>query len=584
MDIATLSLTSATLQDAVDGVDLTQARHSYEYSVAFHKAQESLPLLVDPLKFLAIVCSWRLRPDDVATPFETVFGDAPCIDEISSAQLEVLGGLALTIGDSALRARLCDVIWLRVRSHEHAREAARAYVASVETSLSNHVASDVQERLLRATSLCAYLGDTALQRLLADAIVVIAKRPGICDSFFFECFDSLRSSSGVDVVCAHQLIVDRAKITSNEIWVRKFWDLAATFAARAKQSSDQRDAIYEVARSYEREALAASKAFMATHHWENALKTYRRIPGTETDRERVHKKLLESQANLPAEMVSFESGAIEIGDLIQQAQNRIRGKDKPRALAELILASRWQEKSHIRAAAEGIVRDYPLQHMFSTVQLSSTGKAAAFAAGSGSQGMAEDQIRIEMARQYKFLIPTIVNGTIEPMRHELNLAHGVSLSDMVWIVNNSPIVPVGREPFFAIGLLAGLHGRFIEALHVLLPQVEHMFRALLVSHGMIASSVDSLGIQKEFDINQLLRSTDLENLLGEDLYFLLQVLLIDRFGWNLRNETAHGMLMPSAFFSEGAIYAWWLILRMVGHSTAISILDSQEVQDPAVDL
>jgi hypothetical protein len=50
-------------------------------------------------------------------------------------------------------------------------------------------------------------------------------------------------------------------------------------------------------------------------------------------------------------------------------------------------------------------------------------------------------------------------------------------------------------------------------------------------------------------------------LLGEDLVFDLQGLLVERFGVNLRNRMAHA-LMGDEFASPNVLYLWWRVLRI----------------------
>lgn len=54
----------------------------------------------------------------------------------------------------------------------------------------------------------------------------------------------------------------------------------------------------------------------------------------------------------------------------------------------------------------------------------------------------------------------------------------------------------------------------------------------------------------------------LEELLGEDLVFDLQGLLVERFGVNLRNRMAHGLMGDDEFASPTVLYLWWLMLRI----------------------
>jgi uncharacterized protein DUF4209 len=279
-----------------------------------------------------------------------------------------------------------------------------------------------------------------------------------------------------------------------------------------------------------------------------------------------------------SEMFSSSSGPVDISELVFAAQRRIRGKDKTRALAEIVVASHWQPKSRIREAAEDIIRTYPLQHMFSTVQLSSTCKVAATAsAGTPMESeIPQDRLNAAMCQQYKMFFPFAATGTIEPMRNELLMAHCVSLSDIAQLVDASPNIPRGRGVLFTIGIHAGLQGRFIESLHVLIPQLENMLRCWLFDSKLISSTINHDGIQREMNLNQILELSATESLISEDLCYVLRALFTEQFGHNLRNEMAHGMLSPGSCFSDAAIYAWWLIFHMVALPVAIAIIEGDE--------
>ncbi len=51
-------------------------------------------------------------------------------------------------------------------------------------------------------------------------------------------------------------------------------------------------------------------------------------------------------------------------------------------------------------------------------------------------------------------------------------------------------------------------------------------------------------------------------MLGEDIVFDLRGLLVERFGSNLRNEGAHGLMDYEEFLAPQAIYLWWLALKL----------------------
>lgn len=44
--------------------------------------------------------------------------------------------------------------------------------------------------------------------------------------------------------------------------------------------------------------------------------------------------------------------------------------------------------------------------------------------------------------------------------------------------------------------------------------------------------------------------------------FDLQGLLVERFGANLRNRMAHGLMADIEFTTPTVLYLWWLVLRI----------------------
>jgi len=80
--------------------------------------------------------------------------------------------------------------------------------------------------------------------------------------------------------------------------------------------------------------------------------------------------------------------------------------------------------------------------------------------------------------------------------------------------------------------------------------------------GKITSGIDSDGIQDESSLNTTLYLPETKKLVDENIIFDLQGLLVERFGSNLRNLMAHGLMSHNAFYSHNARYLWCLILKL----------------------
>jgi hypothetical protein len=116
-------------------------------------------------------------------------------------------------------------------------------------------------------------------------------------------------------------------------------------------------------------------------------------------------------------------------------------------------------------------------------------------------------------------------------------------------------------------------------MHLLVPQIENSIRYVLNQNGVITTTLRN-GIQKEKDINDLLPSEEVKDVLGEDLVFDLRGILIERFGHNLRNESAHGLMPEAAFYDASSVYLWWLLLHICWKGFVLAHAPSSHLEPP----
>ena len=133
----------------------------------------------------------------------------------------------------------------------------------------------------------------------------------------------------------------------------------------------------------------------------------------------------------------------------------------------------------------------------------------------------------------------------------------------------SPIVPKDREKLLGYALWLGFEYEFGAAIHLLCPQVEHIVRTQLKESGFHTSTIDKDGIENESGLSTLMDSQEAVQVFGEDLSFEIRSVFTEVLGANLRNEIAHGLLDDNASSSLPAIYAWWMILRLVLRSIVL---------------
>lgn len=130
------------------------------------------------------------------------------------------------------------------------------------------------------------------------------------------------------------------------------------------------------------------------------------------------------------------------------------------------------------------------------------------------------------------------------------------------IAENCFFIPQNRREAFAKGLAAGLTGDYITALSVLVPQLENALRCLAEELGGIIYGMASDGTERVRTMDDIIKLPEITDNLDEDVLINIQALFLSRYGANLRNCVAHGMINDSDFHSAICVYAWAFIFRL----------------------
>ena len=105
---------------------------------------------------------------------------------------------------------------------------------------------------------------------------------------------------------------------------------------------------------------------------------------------------------------------------------------------------------------------------------------------------------------------------------------------------------------------------FILCIDSLVLKIEGMIRDLCESNKIITSKSDRNNklTRKEKDINELLHENKLEEVLGKDDILFLRILLIEKAGYNLRNNIAHSLIKSNDYTIYNANLLLLAILRL----------------------
>lgn len=351
---------------------------------------------------------------------------------------------------------------------------------------------------------------------------------------------------------------------------RRYFDAAISWFDRAKETRKVWQLTADIAKEFFDEAKRHTSQLAAVGFYERALQTYRQIPkaeraalGVEKRIEVLREEISRAGKNAIGEMKPVSVGT-DIADLVEKARTFVKGKPPMEALYAFANIYSGVKAAQIREQCIRKVTEFPLSSMFGATHFSADGRVVAKrSAITSGEPDSDAALWSEMVSMYQMQLPFFVQGIILPALNTLALEHRFREQDFIWFTRQSPVIPLGRELLFGKGLFLGYDLDFAAALHLLVPQIEHMVRSQLKAAGATTTSIDQEGIENETGLSALVKLPQMTQCFGEDLAFELHALFCDPVGPNLRNQVAHGLLDFDACQSVPSIYAWWLSFRLM---------------------
>ncbi len=543
------------------------------------------------LWLLADACSMMLAPLSQNEPFKpfAVLRDKRSViaDDFHESDITFLKEIVDAADDNLLKARLADLIWLKGKPRDvafaiKAIDAYRSIPLDAETWI-----SDGKECWQRALALAQMLGNGAGVRLQEMEVSIL------------NAFDDTAAVNGffalwlADLLKANRLGRASLALVANKLELlaigfnsdlelnkaRSYFSAAANWFKLASDEDKSVAMTVQVAECWVKEAVSRISSSDSSHavaasFYENAIQTYRQIPRARRVALRVDERIEQLRVQLSnsgqqslESMGVIRSPGVDISELIKVARDAVTNKSTMEALQAFTNLHRGASADELRQEVIQRMRKSPLQALFASSTLSRDGRVIAKRPGMSLSGELteadEIAIRAEMIRDHGILMSIVVQGYLLPALDILVLEHRLSEAAFIDLAFQSPIVPKDRVGLIGKALFAGYERDFITALHILIPQIEHMVRVHLKNSGAQTTNLDINGIENENGMSTLMDHPNAEKVFGKNITFELRALFCDASGPNLRNELAHGLLTEDNCNSIPAIYSWWFALKLV---------------------
>jgi tetratricopeptide (TPR) repeat protein len=531
------------------------AVYSHHFFDAAKAAENQPEVIQDIYELLGHITSPMLRSDSDNEPFHprVVLPDglrSAVPKDFSDQQLNLLLEMAPNLQDPELRARIADILWETKRDFKMAQIAVASYLESAQNLEDPEQWTFPFQRVQRAVRIAIRLGknNAFFDNVISYVESLLAKYKAEDPLYFSAKLMRLLQEQRLGDFEKYAELSEKAAISAEQSgeWdrSREYWDVTGRWYSLSKNVDEQKRIQIKIAETYISESNTAisnspSSYMIAASSIQKAIEAYRRVGGMRERIEELHKLLLEYQSLAMSEMKTF-SHEIDTTDLVLQSKSQVHGKSFKDAIIRLVLMGCSPSVENLRLQVKEALRNHPMQFLLGETLYNEAGKVVAQRPSIISDDPEESEaaLQISMLKYAGHHRHVYAGAVIDPARHQINLEHN------------------------ARGLLEGLRGDFMISTHLLIPQIEHSIRYLMIQKGCIVSGLDDRGVQDEHNINALIRRPELVEILGEDIVFNLKGILVHRFGSNIRNRMAHGLMGHSSFFDSDNVYLWWFTLHL----------------------
>ena len=296
------------------------------------------------------------------------------------------------------------------------------------------------------------------------------------------------------------------------------------------------------------------------HYLKEVIQLLKTIQGTEEERKALLQEIAQIEEASLSEMMVW-SDKQDASGIVKELFRQLEDLDKEEALCYFASFIPIPERERVKNQV--LNRTGILHTIFPAAILGKGGKLIAKSRpvkkhdGTIDEGALKDNMERTAAMEMDYFAQILVRNTFEYIRSRFVIEE----SDVKKIVDVSCAIPEGRKESYTKGLMFGFSGDFLTALSILIPQIENAVRYLAVECGEPVYNMNEEGIEEVKPMHAVLELEGVKESLDEDLIFALNTIFCSKFGFNMRNNVAHGMLDDQAFQSFKALYIWWFALK-----------------------
>jgi hypothetical protein len=561
-----------TFQDAATSVETLETEYmdSPVLDLSLRAAAEGDGQLAETYRFLSDVLTpsveARANLDSSTNQF---FVTAASLTE---EEVQIMQELAGSITDPELLARFADFVWLKTRDRKYGEIAVDNYLASAQRLRDPGKWTGCAFRYERAATLAASLGkkNERYARSIETIQQYLADLNGEDTLFLSEHLMSILLDQKEGDRSQYAALAEKCALAAQQradfYIAGYYWNLKVRWHIALNDPEGERRAriagAESVVKDGETRIVGEQPSFIAAaESVQRGLAMLQKAGAPQNRIDELAARLKEYQAKSLRELKPLKRAKFDPTAMANEARAAVAGRNLSDTIAAFVELPHLPRRDAVRREVLKDAKKFIFRQLFGETHLNNEGAAIA-GRGSVSGDEAEETDNV-LALMYQDVVKSFslqAQTTIEPAWRQIQDEHGVREQDMSVIVHQSWFVPPSHEPLFAKGLTAGFNGDLMTAIYLLVPQIEPAIRWQLQRRSVNTMRLNRDGYHEERDLNQLLALPEAREFLSDPVHFALTAILTSRFGYNLRNNLAHGLIDARECYSVVCLFFWALVL------------------------
>lgn len=308
-------------------------------------------------------------------------------------------------------------------------------------------------------------------------------------------------------------------------------------------------------------------AMKAASFFQKAVVLYRNN-GAPNQAEKTHKRLVEIQKEIPKNMVTI-STELDIKDILDNIKVNMEGLTFEESIIRLTQMIVFEPRESIKNRLIEELKKFPLTHLVGKNLINAHGQTILTLPPLDIRDPEKDPKLLELHMYQIALKRQQIAGDIW-VKNTLSLIKDrfpIENSMIDFLIKNNPIIPEGRAGIFQKAICMFLRGEFYEAIHILAPQTENLFRNIAAEVGGLTVTLENDGSSMEKVLSSIFSLPEMLDSYDNDILFIFRGLLNEQAGANIRNEVAHGIIEEATCSSGVCLYFGAAVIKLLTYTS-----------------